>query len=411
MIDLFYVLLTITIILLILKLFFSFAYFYKIDKLEKTEIDEKKYTVLQPILSGDPRLEEDLKANLKNTTDMKFIWLVDKSDKVAINTVENILKKCNSEYITNYSVINIDNTLHIMNNTDVLMKVYDNFKVESDKRLIDYVGFEYLEDIVKMLNSYIFKFMKIKKYINYVNYTIYNETNLENTYIVGIEGYKIVIRRMIENKKLFFIDVVNIEINNIINFIDLNKEDSILLETIRLILKGNNIIYKEYMRDDNRILFDLIIYNTEEFKKSKYVNFINNYSLLFKDYINFQNDVLNIQDNHILGFENKFIIEIKNLDKFKQIIKNINDEYREDKTIITKIKNILHKTHQYADYIIEDEKDKIILKLCRAVLEYDKHKNKLILNNAGNIDIYQLDILYKDIKIIEDGFNKIYNKK
>ena len=92
MIDLFYVLLTITIILLILKLFFSFAYFYKIDNFEKTEIDEKKYTVLQPILSGDPRLEEDLIANLKNTTDMKFIWLVDKSDKVAINTVENILK-------------------------------------------------------------------------------------------------------------------------------------------------------------------------------------------------------------------------------------------------------------------------------------------------------------------------------
>ena len=95
MIDLFYVLLTITIILLILKLFFSFAYFYKIDKLEKTVIDEKKYTVLQPILSGDPRLEEDLKANLKNTTDMNFIWLVDKSDKVAINTVESILKDKN----------------------------------------------------------------------------------------------------------------------------------------------------------------------------------------------------------------------------------------------------------------------------------------------------------------------------
>ena len=74
MIDLFYVLLTITIILLILKLFFSFAYFYKIDKLEKTEINEKKYTVLQPILSGDPRLEEDLKANLKYF--QLYLWLL-----------------------------------------------------------------------------------------------------------------------------------------------------------------------------------------------------------------------------------------------------------------------------------------------------------------------------------------------
>ena len=95
MIDLFYVLLTITIILLVLKLIFSFAYFYKLDRLEKSQIDEKKYTIIQPILSGDPRLEEDLIANLKNTTDMKFIWLVDKSDKVAINTVENILKDKN----------------------------------------------------------------------------------------------------------------------------------------------------------------------------------------------------------------------------------------------------------------------------------------------------------------------------
>ena len=95
MIDLFYVLLTITIILLVLKLIFSFAYFYKLDRLEKSQINEKKYTVLQPILSGDPRLEEDLIANLKNTTDMKFIWLVDKSDKVAINTVENIFKDKN----------------------------------------------------------------------------------------------------------------------------------------------------------------------------------------------------------------------------------------------------------------------------------------------------------------------------
>ena len=95
MIGLFYILLTMTIILLILKLIFSLIYFCKVDRFGKTELDEKKYTVLQPILSGDPRLEEDLTANLKNTTDMKFIWLVDKSDKVAINTVENILKDKN----------------------------------------------------------------------------------------------------------------------------------------------------------------------------------------------------------------------------------------------------------------------------------------------------------------------------
>ena len=129
MIDLFYVLLTITIILLILKLFFSFAYFYKIDKFEKTEINENKYTVLQPILSGDPRLEEDLKANLKNTTDMNFIWLVDKSDKVAIDTVENILKDKN--YSNRIEVYYLDDVPQEVNpKIFKLAQVVDKIKTE-----------------------------------------------------------------------------------------------------------------------------------------------------------------------------------------------------------------------------------------------------------------------------------------
>ena len=129
MIDLFYVLLTITIILLILKLFFSFAYFYKIDKFEKTKIDEKKYTVLQPILSGDPRFEEDLIANLKNTTDMKFIWLIDKSDKVAINTVENILKDKN--YSNRIEVYYLDDVPQELNpKIFKLAQVVDKIKTE-----------------------------------------------------------------------------------------------------------------------------------------------------------------------------------------------------------------------------------------------------------------------------------------
>ncbi|ATV71394.1 ceramide glucosyltransferase [Fusobacterium pseudoperiodonticum] len=120
---------TITIILLILKLFFSFAYFYKIDKFEKTEINEKKYTVLQPILSGDPRLEEDLTTNLKNTTDMKFIWLVDKSDKVAINTVENILKDKN--YSNRIEVYYLDDVPQELNpKIFKLAQVVDKIKTE-----------------------------------------------------------------------------------------------------------------------------------------------------------------------------------------------------------------------------------------------------------------------------------------
>ena len=95
MIMLFNFLLGLTITLLISKSLFSFIYFQKINNLEKTEINGSNYTVVQPILSGDTRLEEDLTANLINTENMKFIWLVDKSDSIAIKTAEKILKNKN----------------------------------------------------------------------------------------------------------------------------------------------------------------------------------------------------------------------------------------------------------------------------------------------------------------------------
>ncbi|WP_374123736.1 glycosyltransferase family 21 protein [Leptotrichia hongkongensis] len=103
---LFNFLLILAVILLILKLIFSFVYFKRINSLEKNKIDESKYTVVQPILSADTRLEDDLSANLKNTDDMKFIWLVDKSDCLARQTVENILK--NKNYSSRVEVYYLD---------------------------------------------------------------------------------------------------------------------------------------------------------------------------------------------------------------------------------------------------------------------------------------------------------------
>ena len=129
MIILFIILLTLTIILLILKLFFSFVYFQKINSLEKSKIDESKYTIVQPILSGDPRLEKDLTANLKNTTYMKFIWLVDKSDKIAIQTAEKILK--NKNYSNRIEIYYLDDVPQEVNpKIFKLEQVVDKIKTE-----------------------------------------------------------------------------------------------------------------------------------------------------------------------------------------------------------------------------------------------------------------------------------------
>ncbi|EFE87581.1 glycosyltransferase family 21 protein [Fusobacterium periodonticum] len=129
MIGLFYILLTMTIILLILKLIFSLIYFCKVDRFGKTELDEKKYTVIQPILSGDPRLKEDLTANLKNTTNMNFIWLIDKSDKIAIDMVGNILKDKN--YLNRIDVYYLDDVPQEVNpKIFKLAQVVDKIKTE-----------------------------------------------------------------------------------------------------------------------------------------------------------------------------------------------------------------------------------------------------------------------------------------
>ena len=129
MIGLFYILLTMTIILLLLKLISSLIYFCKVDRFGKTELDEKKYTVIQPILSGDPRLKEDLTANLKNTTDMNFIWLIDKSDKMAIDMVGNILKDKN--YSNRIEVYYLDDVPQELNpKIFKLAQVVDKIKTE-----------------------------------------------------------------------------------------------------------------------------------------------------------------------------------------------------------------------------------------------------------------------------------------
>ena len=129
MIVLFNFLLGLTVTLFVLKSLFSFIYFQKINNLEKTGINESNYTAVQPILSGDTRLEEDLTANLKNTEDMKFIWLVDKSDSTAIKTVEKILEKEN--YSDRVEVYKLDDVPQEVNpKIFKLAQIVDKIKTE-----------------------------------------------------------------------------------------------------------------------------------------------------------------------------------------------------------------------------------------------------------------------------------------
>ena len=49
--------------------------------------------MVQPILSGDPRLENDLLANIQQTEAVEFYWLIDQSDPEAQRVADKDLSK------------------------------------------------------------------------------------------------------------------------------------------------------------------------------------------------------------------------------------------------------------------------------------------------------------------------------
>ena len=76
-------------LLFILRWLLSLAYLKK-GQSSSSDFQEELYTVVQPILSGDPRLENDLLANLQQTEAVEFYWLIDQSDPEAQRVADKI---------------------------------------------------------------------------------------------------------------------------------------------------------------------------------------------------------------------------------------------------------------------------------------------------------------------------------
>lgn len=77
--------------LFLIRWLLSFTY-YKRGQVHTADFPEELFTVVQPILSGDPRLESDLRANLQQTEAVEFYWLIDQSDTEAQRVADRICK-------------------------------------------------------------------------------------------------------------------------------------------------------------------------------------------------------------------------------------------------------------------------------------------------------------------------------
>lgn len=75
-----------------IRIVLSYRYFKKRDSFPKKSIEEREYSVIQAVLSGDPRLEEDLSANILQFPSMSFHFLVDDSDPLAQEICQKIQK-------------------------------------------------------------------------------------------------------------------------------------------------------------------------------------------------------------------------------------------------------------------------------------------------------------------------------
>lgn len=88
--KLIFIIIAVAYLLLFLVRWLLSLIYYKKGKSDVTDFPEEIFTVVQPILSGDPRLESDLRANLQQTKTVEFYWLIDQSDTEAQRVANKI---------------------------------------------------------------------------------------------------------------------------------------------------------------------------------------------------------------------------------------------------------------------------------------------------------------------------------
>lgn len=90
--KLIFIIIAVAYLLLFLVRWLLSLIYYKKGKSDVTDFPEELFTVVQPILSGDPRLESDLRANLQQTKTVEFYWLIDQSDTEAQRVANKIFQ-------------------------------------------------------------------------------------------------------------------------------------------------------------------------------------------------------------------------------------------------------------------------------------------------------------------------------
>lgn len=246
----------------------------------------------------------------------------------------------------------------------------------------------------------------VEKAVGWINGEISNYKEVSNFFNIKVDISKIDILH--RDDGLMTINLEDFKVENGVKKVS-GFEDyiSTLYTILQNIIKGYNIFFIEERDDDDEYsLYNLFILDVDKFKKSKYVIFEDNTSLVEKDIVGAYNE-LYISDKYELGFSNRLYVENYYSDNFEECIELIN---REDESIEKKVTDILLKDEyniSYEDIKISDKYNIVEIDTKYVKFIYKKEDKKLMASRVEDFEFDELSELSEDMEAIENEISKL----
>lgn len=245
----------------------------------------------------------------------------------------------------------------------------------------------------------------IEKAVGWVNGKILNYEEVSNFFKIDKNMYKVTIFH--RNDILMTVSLEDFElkegIKQISGFEEYITKLRIMLQNI---IRGNYVFSIKEGRDDEYVLYNLFIMNVDKFKKSKYVVFDSNSSLVEKDIVGAFGK-LTISDKYELGFSNRVYVEEYYADNFEGCVELI---YKEDESIEKKVTDIMLDVNyniSFEDVKVYDKKDLIEIDTKLVKFIYNKEDKKLMASRVEDFDFEDLSDLSEDVEDIENKIGKL----
>ena len=245
----------------------------------------------------------------------------------------------------------------------------------------------------------------VEKAVGWINGEISNYKEMLNFFRVKVNISRISIFHndtevMLINLENFKIKKRNIFVGGFDKYIDT------LYNILQNIIKGSNVFYTNENEDDEYVIYNLFILDVDKFKKSKYVVFEDNSSLIERDIVGAYNE-LYISDKYELGFSNRLYVENYYSDNFEDCIELIN---KGNESIEKKVTDILLKDEyniSFEDIKVSDKHNVIEIDTKYVKFVYNKGDRKLMASRVEDFEFDELSELSEDMEAIEDEIGKL----